>query len=435
MQKKSILLTLNLFLISFVSAQYFSGYNRFSFPDLLRSIDPQTMILGAIFIISFVLIFWPLSRVFRGSYGQPNKIIPFVLALTSASIITYWINRYDFGIENFLYGVGLSSDLLYIIFGIIILIGIIFFVRKFSLATFFFFGGLVLIGVTFLTEFFYEKGLVATIGLIMVLIGIIWWWKRRGRNTAAGRGAVAAGRYIGSKYDPEKQRRQTAAIKGGIKKGWAGTFARGRGMSRRRAEKQAYKEEAKRQKIQQRPQRELEEAERQAYKEEVRRQKIQQKQVINQQKVAGKTQKEREKDEEQAYKEEARRQEAQQKQIIDQQRAAEKAQRDKVNAEENAYKEEARRQRRQQEEINKAEGYAYKEEFRRSKIEKRNLKREYDMLAQQNAAIFDRNRGIPPKGTVEGDQRSQNIGRMKEIERLIKIKPLKPKSRKKGWFR
>ena len=78
--------------------------------------------------------------------------------------------------------------------------------------------GLLLALLTLLTDIFYEKGLVLIIGVVMFIIGIVWWWKKRGRYTAVGEGAVAAGRYIGGKYDWEKEKRQAKAIGRGTKR-------------------------------------------------------------------------------------------------------------------------------------------------------------------------------------------------------------------------
>ncbi len=177
----SIISLITLFSINLISAQFSSGYNRFSLPDLLRNIDPQTMILGALFLLAFTLIYYALSRVFKDSYGQPNKTMAGIIAFIISALIIYGINQYGFDIEGLFYGIGLSSGILYLILPIILTAGAIFLIWKFKQYSFLIIG-LLLILLTLFTDIFYEQGLVLIIGVIMLLIGLIWWWKRRGRE-------------------------------------------------------------------------------------------------------------------------------------------------------------------------------------------------------------------------------------------------------------
>lgn len=230
----SIISLITLFSINLISAQFSSGYNRFSPPDLLRSIDPQTMILGALFLLAFTLIYYALSRVFKDSYGQPNKTMAGIIAFIISALIIYGINQYGFDMEGLFYGIGLSSGILYLILPLILTAGVIFLIWKFKQYSFLIIG-LLLILLTLFTDIFYEQGLVLIIGVIMLLIGLIWWWKRRGRENT------------NRDYSGEDIRQQQKQI----------------GKQQRR-ERQAYKEEAKRRGS-------IEKARRQAYKEDARR--------------------------------------------------------------------------------------------------------------------------------------------------------------------
>ncbi|MCK5149542.1 hypothetical protein KAJ87_01300 [Candidatus Pacearchaeota archaeon] len=97
MQKRNLIIVLGLSLINFVSAASFSLENVFD------GIDPSTITLGAVFIISFALIYWALSRVIKdGTTGEPNKGIVGVTSITAALFATWGINTLNIDIENYL---------------------------------------------------------------------------------------------------------------------------------------------------------------------------------------------------------------------------------------------------------------------------------------------------------------------------------------------
>lgn len=230
----SIISLITLFSINLISAQFYSGYNRFSPSDLLRSIDPETMILGALFLLAFTLIYYALSRVFKDSYGQPNKTMAGIIAFIISTLIIYGINQYGFDMEGLFYGIGLSSGILYLILPLILTAGAIFLIWKFKQYSFLIIG-LLLILLTLFTDIFYEQGLVLIIGVIMLLIGLIWWWKRRGRENTNG------------DYSGEDIRQQQKQAR-----------------KQQKWERQAYKEEAKRRGR-------IEKAKRKAHEEDTRR--------------------------------------------------------------------------------------------------------------------------------------------------------------------
>jgi len=113
MQKRGLISALvGIFLINFAEAYSF-GYS--SLGNLLYWIRPSTIILLALFIIFFALIYFVLIRVLRDEYHRPNKAISGVIAFCMAVLIIYGINRSAWDIENFFYRFNISNILIYII--------------------------------------------------------------------------------------------------------------------------------------------------------------------------------------------------------------------------------------------------------------------------------------------------------------------------------
>ncbi len=110
--------------MGFVSAQYYwGGSDRLTLSDLLNMIDAQTMIIVIVFIVSFALLFFSLSKIFKG-----QKAIAGIVAFALAFLITYSINKMDLDLENLLYDMGLTLEMLHIIFPIFIIILVLIFV-------------------------------------------------------------------------------------------------------------------------------------------------------------------------------------------------------------------------------------------------------------------------------------------------------------------
>ena len=260
--KNKILPLISILFINLVSAQFFSGYGRFSIEDLINRTDPQTITLTLIFFGFFIIIFavflrW---RLFHNSAGEPMRGLAGGAALVASALITFVLYQQGFDLSGFFFDIGFSPDSLYGIFPILFLIVAILVIWKASFRMFLFLTGLILILLTVFTDVFYTKGFTFILGLVLVLIS--WWLFHRrsmgaigsglGRGALAtgkflGKGALARGKKIASKYDWEKSKRQFAAIgRGTIGKTPLG---RGRLMSKKRAEEEAYREEAQRQKI------------------------------------------------------------------------------------------------------------------------------------------------------------------------------------------
>ncbi len=123
--KKSLWIV-SLFTIIFTrlaSAQYYGYSDRLTISDLLNMIDAKTMVLVVVFIVSFALLFFSLSRVFRG-----EKAIAGIVSLALSFLITYGINKSDIDLENLLYDIGLTLEVLHIIFPIFIIVLVLIFV-------------------------------------------------------------------------------------------------------------------------------------------------------------------------------------------------------------------------------------------------------------------------------------------------------------------
>ncbi|HEA46408.1 MAG TPA: hypothetical protein ENH99_01360 [Candidatus Pacearchaeota archaeon] len=190
MQKKGLIFILGIFLINFVNAQFFSGYNRFSFRDILDRTDPQMATLVILFLIFFTLIFIVLMRfsLFKNAYGEPHRAGAGIISLGTSALITYWMYIRGFDFSGFFFDIGLSPDSLYGIFPLLFLIFAIVLIWKTSFRMFLFLMGILLILLTIFTDVFYAEGLVAATGAVLILIS--WWLWRRSRGLSSVRNAL-----------------------------------------------------------------------------------------------------------------------------------------------------------------------------------------------------------------------------------------------------
>ena len=197
--KGGIAFVLGLFLINFVSAQFFDGYNNFSITGLFDNINSQDLILLTLFILFFTFLFVVLSRIslFKDAYGQPNKGILVVISFAISLLAVYGIYKSNFDLEGLFSGFGISSDIFYPLIWIVLIAAAVLIIWKLKFGGFFTIFGLLISVVTFSTNFFYEKGVAAIIGIVMFLIGL-WLWKRSNRYMRYMAGS--AGRSIRSNY-------------------------------------------------------------------------------------------------------------------------------------------------------------------------------------------------------------------------------------------
>lgn len=174
--KKSVLGLFSLLFINFASAMSLSDY--------LYSIDPSTIFLGAVFLIAFTLINYPLSKFFKD-----KPAIAGIIAFCLSMLIVYGINRFGLNLDDLLYGIGLNEEILYPVLFLALLLGAIAVIVKFSFSTL-----LLTLGVLFvLMGFFAEREKTSIfIGAILLILGTILWWRKRKKVGSSG----------GGSYDP-----------------------------------------------------------------------------------------------------------------------------------------------------------------------------------------------------------------------------------------
>jgi len=152
--------------LSFISA-YYGG--SFSISDFFDSIEPSTIILGALFLIFFAVLNFALGKFFKDKEGQPNKPITSVVALAVSLLIIYSIYRTGFDYEGTVYSIGIPQATIWAILPWVIIAGVIFLFWKLKsnalLAL-----GIILILLTTFGDFVYNKGGITTIGIILIVL-------------------------------------------------------------------------------------------------------------------------------------------------------------------------------------------------------------------------------------------------------------------------
>lgn len=187
MNKGGLVVGLLLFFgIGFASA-YYGSFSSFSLSDMLSSIDSSTMLLGSVFIICFALIYFALGRFFKKADGTPNTTIAAVIGLVISLFIIYGINQSDMDVQNILFDIGVSESLTQTVAPFILIFGAIFLIWRLGVDYFFLIFGALFMIVGFFTDWVYERGMVAIIGIFLLLIGL-WLHRRRARAAAGGVG-------------------------------------------------------------------------------------------------------------------------------------------------------------------------------------------------------------------------------------------------------
>ena len=122
--KKSWLF-LGLFLMSFSRVSSYDSFSSgtLSFSDILNSIPSSTIILGTIFIIVFAMLFFSLSKMFRG-----EKTIAGIVSVALALLITYGVDRSGYDFEALFQSLGLSLSIGSLLLPLVILAAVIIFV-------------------------------------------------------------------------------------------------------------------------------------------------------------------------------------------------------------------------------------------------------------------------------------------------------------------
>lgn len=136
--------------------------------NFLYAIDPNTMLLGLLFVAFFAVLNFALFRMFK------NKGTAGIIAFCMSLGAVYGINKLNFDISDWVYGFGISENALYTIVPILILAGLIFMIWKLKLSRTLTLLGALLIIASF-TPIIYEKSTVLIVGIILFVPGIILW--------------------------------------------------------------------------------------------------------------------------------------------------------------------------------------------------------------------------------------------------------------------
>ena len=96
-----------------------------SFSDVLDSIDSSLILLSSIFIISFLIFNFSLSKIFK-----EQKSIATVISAVLSFLIIYGVNSFGWDIEGFFFDIGISEDALLAAVPLILLAGLIFLIVK-----------------------------------------------------------------------------------------------------------------------------------------------------------------------------------------------------------------------------------------------------------------------------------------------------------------
>ncbi len=153
--KKSVLFVFLFFMaINLASAQGLS--------DILGSIDQSTVMLFAVFIISFALLFFSLNKVFKG-----NSAIAGIISVVLSFLIVYSINQTGFDVSGFFYGIGVPEGLFEVVIPILIIGASVLIIIKLKTNSLFIFGGVLIV----LSIFAYEKLVLIVVGVILLIVG------------------------------------------------------------------------------------------------------------------------------------------------------------------------------------------------------------------------------------------------------------------------
>jgi len=193
-----LVLVSGLFILNFVSAQFF-GSNSFSITSFFNSVNPQDMTFLALFFILFALIFFILSkaRFFRDAYGNPNRAVIGVIAIAVSLLSTYYLYTSGFDLQGMFSGFGVSSDIFYPVFAVILVVAAIFMIMYMGFRGFFIISGILLILVALFTNLIYSEGIAIIVGIILLALGL---WMGRGSKNAMISGGRAFGGQVRKDY-------------------------------------------------------------------------------------------------------------------------------------------------------------------------------------------------------------------------------------------
>ena len=141
------------------------------FTEIFDAVGAENIFLILLFLISFAIIQFPLSRVFNKS-PQLGSIVAFLVALG----ITAGIYFSGLDIEGYIFDLGFDMDLIIPIASLLILVGLGYLLWKVGLGSTLMVLGLVVTGISF---FAYEKTITLIVGIVLFVIGLFFWWRRK----------------------------------------------------------------------------------------------------------------------------------------------------------------------------------------------------------------------------------------------------------------
>jgi hypothetical protein len=160
--KKGLLSILPVLMLGFASAE-------FSLSDFLGNIDSSLVLLSAIFILSYILFNFSLSKVFK-----TDKKFSAIISAILSFLIVYGINSIGWDVEGFFFNLGVSQDIFLTIIPLILLAGMVLLIIKLPKGKkryFFYIVGGFLVAVGLLI--FREAAQILVMGIILVVLGFI----------------------------------------------------------------------------------------------------------------------------------------------------------------------------------------------------------------------------------------------------------------------
>jgi hypothetical protein len=165
--------------------------------DMFYRIQFENLLLGLVFVL---LLAATMTLLGRSKRFRNNQAMKTVLSLCFSLLLIYGIARSNVNLENIFYNVGFSQGGLYKIILVLMVVFIagIGLVKnhyghwKWRLYRILIIVPGVLIILTFFENLIYAKGMIVFIGIPMLAVGLILWWRRRRgfisyKKTNAGR--------------------------------------------------------------------------------------------------------------------------------------------------------------------------------------------------------------------------------------------------------
>ncbi len=153
-------------------------------PYFFSAINPAIVVMGALFLIFFSLLNYTFSKVLKDRYGNPVTATVGIISFCISVLIIYFGKDI---IYNIIEGLRLSDTILYVLGGAIVLILLFAFRRRLRgcMLLMLVGAGLILIGA--FTDWFYQKGFVIGLGILLLILGI-WACSKKRTGFNLGRG-------------------------------------------------------------------------------------------------------------------------------------------------------------------------------------------------------------------------------------------------------